>query len=237
MASAAVRRSDARPVSPGIAGREVAPNAAGLSASAPFSPRIRLASMNRFARSFPRTFARLLVGAWLLIAAPAWGVQEESNGEDYALHASYEIQEGTRQGRLRIHIDMPEHWHTYSLTQPSPPGPTLIEVAKSDAFRLTGPFAAEQKPKITENDPIFGKLEEHYDEVDFIAPLEVAPDAKLEGLKIELKVTCQVCSESTCEFLKKRALDVEFGGYYKPQPPPEKGPPADQPKKSGQSPQ
>ncbi len=160
----------------------------------------------------------------ILVFGSSLAAQDAQDDEPYSLKATYQIEKGTRQGRIRVVVDMPATWHTYSLTQPSPPGPTEIKVKESKQFRVSGNFAAKQDAKLTEDDPIFGRLEEHYDEVEFVAPLEVAPGVKAENLQVELQVSCQVCSESTCEFIKKRTLEVEFDGYYEPEPmPPAKG--------------
>ena len=164
----------------------------------------------------------LIVSVVLLGLGPSLSAQDTQDDESYSLKATYQIQKGSREGRIRVVVDMPATWHTYSLTQPSPPGPTEIKVKESEQFRVSGAFAAEQEVKLTENDPIFGRLEEHYDEVEFVAPLEVATGVKPENLQVDLQITCQVCSESTCEFIKKRKLEVEFDGYYEPEPSPQK---------------
>ena len=178
-----------------------------------------------------KSLFRLLACAWALLVTSAFfslgsslAAQDLQDEDSYSFKATYQVQQGSRQGRIRVLVDMPAKWHTYSLTQPSPPGPTEIKVQESKQFKVSGSFAAAQEAKVTEDDPIFGRLEEHYDEVEFVAPLELAPGVKPENLRVELQITCQVCSESTCEFIKNRTLEVEFDGYYKPAPAqPEKG--------------
>ncbi len=149
----------------------------------------------------------------------ARAVQSGAEDEQFRLSAQYQVQKDSQAGRILVRFELPEGWHTYSLHQESPPIATKIHLKKSTAFHNDGVFKADHEPKITERDPVFDvRLEEFYDGVVFAAPIEIVDGVDPEKLTIELTVTCQVCSESTCDFVKDRKLAVKFDGYYEPKP-------------------
>ncbi len=153
----------------------------------------------------------LLFGLSLLTA---WA---DDDDETIKLTARYEIEKGTRTGRLVVECEIIDGSHIYSLQQASPPGPTKIKIAESKFFQSKGEFTANREPKVTEHDPVFEtRLEEFMEKVAFTRPIEVTSEADLEKLKIELTVSGQVCSDNDCEMFRDKKVDVSFGGYYDP---------------------
>jgi thiol:disulfide interchange protein DsbD len=102
--------------------------------------------------------------------------------------------------RLFVTAEMKPGWHIYSITQPiGGPIATKIELAPSEAFRLTGDFQAATPAK-TRVEPLFGGLEveEHYDEITWFAPIEFAPGVDPATLSIQGSITAQPCDASSC---------------------------------------
>ena len=156
-----------------------------------------------------------------LIVAISWIVSAAVGVDDDRLpikfQAKYQLQEGSRTGRVMIVCEIPEGRHIYSLQQTSPPGPTKIQVADSNAFKTTDAFAANHKPTVIEHDPVFETRLEQFDgKVTFSAPIELATGAQLEKQTIELVVNCQVCSDSGCVLVRNKKIEARFGGYFDP---------------------
>lgn len=138
-------------------------------------------------------------------------------GDPIKLIGRYEIETGTRVGRLVVTCEIPDGAHIYSLEQSSPPGPTKINVAKSDAFECVEKFTAQQEPLVIEHDPVFEtRIEQFTGDVNFTAPIKVSAKADLEKLKIGLTITLQVCTDSGCVMIRNKKVDVTFGGYFDP---------------------
>ena len=156
----------------------------------------------------------ILIFGWMALQN-AWSDDEL---QAIKIQAHYQIQSGTRVGRVVIVCDIPEGHHIYSTQQASPPGPTKIKIADSDKFKLTAGFTADRKPIVVEHDPVFETRLEQFDgKVAFTAPLQLAGDAELEKLVMELTINCQVCTNTECVIVRNKKIEVQFGGYFDPE--------------------
>jgi len=185
----------------------------------------------------------LLLVALLAVLAPAAtnGVTSNSNaafaGEDNPFGAfsgfgdpssgfmrkratfvgSYQIEKGTRAGRLAIEATIQPDWHIYSTTQPSGgPQPTRIQVAASRDFEVVGQLVLESDPIVREDEAFPGvSVEELTGDVRWTVPIRVADHADLETLNVEVTINGQACETSgLCELVSERLTDVSFAGYY-----------------------
>jgi hypothetical protein len=130
------------------------------------------------------------------------------------MRARYEIEPKSRAGQIVVECEIPEGHHIYSMDQSSPPGPTKIQIAKSDQFDLTASFTANRMPDVIEHDPVFEtRLEQFSDKVTFTIPLQLTPDVDPQKVAVTLIVNCQVCSEDGCVLIRNKKLDAIFGGF------------------------
>jgi len=102
--------------------------------------------------------------------------------------------------RLFVTAKIKPGWHIYSITQP-PGGPitTTINLAPSEAYRLTGDFQAATLPE-TKVEPRFGGLEveKHHGEVTWYAPIELVAGVDPAALTIEGAIRAQSCDDNSC---------------------------------------
>ena len=135
-------------------------------------------------------------------------------GERVTLSGKYQIEKGTRNGRLSITAEIEPGWHVYSVTQPEG-GPTrsVLKVAESDDFAVTGPFQPNVAPHVKPPDVFSVNSEEHEDEVIWTAPIQVSEGVDPAGLKPEVKYNGQVCKVSCIE-IRGREVEVSFDGFY-----------------------
>jgi thiol:disulfide interchange protein len=126
----------------------------------------------------------------------------------------YQIEKGTRDGRLSITAKLEEGWHVYSVTQPAG-GPTrsVLKVTTTDDFEVTGPFQPDVPPHIKPPDVFPVNSEEHELEVTWTAPIRIGEGVDPAGLKPEVKYSGQVCKVSCIE-IKGRSIEVGFDGFY-----------------------
>ncbi len=161
-----------------------------------------------------KPFALILIFGWIA-SSIAWS---DDDLQAIKIQALYQIQSGTREGRVVLLCNIPEGHHIYSTQQASPPGPTKIKIADSDKFKLTAGFTPDRKPAVIEHDPVFETRLELFDgKVAFTAPLQLTGDAELEKLAIELTINCQVCSNNECVIVRNKKIEVRFGGYFDPE--------------------
>lgn len=133
------------------------------------------------------------------------------------IRARYEIEPKSRAGQIVVECEIPEGHHIYSMDQSSPPGPTKIQIAKSDQFDLTAPFNANRAPEVIEHDPVFEtRLEQFSEKVTFTIPLQLAPDVDPQKVAVTLIINCQVCSDAGCVLIRNKKLDALFGGFVDP---------------------
>ena len=116
--------------------------------------------------------------------------------------------------RLFITAEIPEGWHTYSVTQKSG-GPirTKIKLEKSDQYRLLDAgFKVTPAPTVTfqeawKNLPV----EHHEGRVTWHAPIELAPGMDVGQLRITGVVNAQRCDANGCIPPADFAFTAELG--------------------------
>lgn len=139
------------------------------------------------------------------VAAPAGNV---------AFSASYQLENGSRKGRLTVNATIAEGWHLYSTTQAEGgPKPSVITVT-SDFLKVTGPFTADKEPEIGHAEDIWPglALEEMYGKVNWTAPFELSRDVDPKTTDIEVEFDGQICQESCIPVTEK--FVAKFSSFY-----------------------
>lgn len=111
--------------------------------------------------------------------------------------ASYTV-EGETEGMLIVTARMGDEWHLYSMTQPSGgPTPTSIRLTGPAGVALAGGFTPDAPPRIGSSSAWPGlKIEEHYGEVTWRAPLRLPAGFSDE---LQLSVTALACmTDGSC---------------------------------------
>lgn len=131
--------------------------------------------------------------------------------------AQYELENGSKNGRLTVTAKIADGWHIFSLTQPSGAtgGPKVSKIKlKSDFLKLTGPFAADHPPEIGSDEDIWPglPLEEYHEKVVWTAPFELTSDIDPAKTEIEMSFDGQACMESCVEV--KENFKAKFAGNY-----------------------
>ena len=104
---------------------------------------------------------------------------------------------GGGKGTLSVTAKIKPEWHIYSLTQkPVQAVPTTITVAPSKEYRLTGQFRSNLPPQVVQNDG--ATFEEHFGEVTWQAPIELAAGVDPRNVKIAGEARIQSCNEGSC---------------------------------------
>lgn len=131
-----------------------------------------------------------------LLRADGLGGAFDDSAGDLIVHASILPPTGSRPAQLSVAIDIPEGWHTYSITQPAGgPNRTLIKLDPSDEFKLGGSYTVDPAPHVHTDDAFPGvPQEEHTGHVTWTAPLEFRQGVDLHRLKISGVVNAQRCS-------------------------------------------
>jgi hypothetical protein len=134
------------------------------------------------------------------------GLGNQDDGPQLFLDASFDLEEGTRTGRLHVTARPAAGWHTYSMTQPpGGPQPSKLTLAKSAEYKLLGPFTPDHAPDAKPSaeffeDPLTRKkpitVEEHHEPVTWTAPIELADNVDPQQLTIGVKYSGQVCKTS-----------------------------------------
>ncbi|NLX56084.1 MAG: hypothetical protein GXY58_13310 [Planctomycetaceae bacterium] len=160
----------------------------------------------------PPAFDGLFGADLLSLDAP----EDDATGAHVQFTGMFQLQEGSRSGRLTLTATMQPGYHVYSTTQPrGGPLPTVIQVLESADYRLTGEFAADRDPSVHEDAAFPGvRLEQFEREVTWTAPLELAESAELESLQIHATVNGQLCEASgSCELIADVPVVASFAGY------------------------
>ncbi len=140
------------------------------------------------------------------------GLGSEAGSVSFA--AKYEIENGSRSGRVTVTADVSDGWHIFSVTQlEGGPKPTKITVA-SEFVKLAGPFTPNHDPEIAHQDDIWPGLpiEEHHGQVVWSAPIELSSDIDPQKTVIDLVFEGQVCQEACIPINEK--VPAKFAGYY-----------------------
>lgn len=132
--------------------------------------------------------------------------------KELKLSGSFELENGSRKGKLVLHAKAEMSWHTYSQTERGGPGRTTITVAKSSEYQVNGPFTPDRDPHIGKfvDEPV-----EEFEEVVWSAPLEISEGVDPETLTISVTFDGQVCGGDGACILVKREVPASFAGYYK----------------------
>lgn len=168
-----------------------------------------------------------LFGIWMAPASaqssPPVGLQDAKRQDDglnepkLKLTARFHIEEGTRRGFIIIRARIPKNNYIYGVHQKKGSPSSKFVLAKSDQIRITGRFKPDKAPKVIANDPIFKtRIEKHFEEVQFYAPIEVRPSADPTTLRPQIRFNGQMCSDAGyCVPIRDRMIQAEFAGYFR----------------------
>lgn len=157
----------------------------------------------------------------LLDQLPGVFGDDADQGPKVFFNARFEVESGTRNGRLLISAEPAPGWHIYSITQ-KPGGPlrTELAVATTPQVKLAGPFAPDHAPETVLSDvfkdpkdpkkPL--EIEEYHKAVTWAAPIEFAAGVDPESVTISVKYDGQVCKESCISVTEN--LEAKFAGIY-----------------------
>lgn len=137
----------------------------------------------------------------------------------FRLSSRFHLKKGSDEGYLIVKFELPKKSYIYSLTQPEGFVKTKITVAASPHFSLIGKqtFTPDQKPKIIERDPDFGKrLEKHSGVVQFFVPIKLKKTIAANQLLIKCEVDGQICNETTCLPISSKKTTAKFAGFFDP---------------------
>ena len=150
------------------------------------------------ARRLPyRTVAVLGVALALAAAAPSPLAQGQALPITWSAPAAAVVAVAGGTASVEVSARIEEGWHLYSLTQPSPPEPTVISVPAGQMFALSGPVEAPLPEKGF--DEAQGAETEYYKEsATFRLPLTVAKAAKPGAHTLTVTAKWQACNGSLC---------------------------------------
>ena len=116
--------------------------------------------------------------------------------QDIEVVAEVELKTGTRDGLLTVTANIPDGFHTYSLTQPVG-GPTHSTLKiNGTGIQLTSDFLAQQEPE-KHDDELMGPMEELRGMVSWVARVQVSPEVDPAKLKAKIDLFAQVCTDLT----------------------------------------
>ena len=116
--------------------------------------------------------------------------------QDIEVVAELELKTGTRDGLLTVTANIPDGFHTYSLTQPVG-GPTKSTLKiNGTGIQLTRDFFAQQEPE-KHDDELMGPMEELRGVVSWVARVQVSPEVDPAKLKAKIDLFAQVCTDLT----------------------------------------
>ena len=128
--------------------------------------------------------------------------------------AQYELENGSKNGRLTVTAKIADGWHVFSVTQPpGGPKPSKFKL-KSEFLKLTGPFAADHAPEIGSAEDVWPglPLEEYHEKVVWTAPFELTSDIDSAKTEIEVEFDGQACMDACVEV--KDSFKAKFAGNY-----------------------
>jgi len=130
----------------------------------------------------------------------------------------FQIERGSRAGRLAITATLDPHWHVYSITQKDGgPQRSELKVGESDRFQLRGPFQPDPPPKIKDFEYFDVPVEEHSESVTWTAPIQLADGTPPEDLVISVTFDGQVCEDGgRCIPIEGREIQALYAGSYEP---------------------
>lgn len=128
--------------------------------------------------------------------------------------ASYELEEGTPRGVIRVTATPDPGYHIFSVTQPDG-GPAKTIITSTDSSIKLGTFEPDLPPHISLEEPGFEGLqvESHEGAVTWAASFELGSVPEKPG-PIELSIKAQVCIEGKCIPILGEKVTAEFESYY-----------------------
>lgn len=139
-----------------------------------------------------------------------------TGGDPIQLQASFEVAEGTQQGRVHVDATLQEMWHVYSVTQPDGgPSRTVLKLADGSAAKLTGSFVPNRDPKRSVSAQFPGvTIEEHEHEIRWTAPIEFAAGVDPAKAKLTVAAVGLTClTDGSCQPFKQD-LEATMSGTY-----------------------
>jgi hypothetical protein len=138
------------------------------------------------------------------------------NGLPCRFEASYELEEGSNRGAVRITATPDPGYHVFSITQPDK-GPSKTTIGfSSPNVRIVGNLEADSIPEISLNEVGFeGKqVEMHSEPVTWTASIELDAAPAKEPTGIELIINGQLCKTGQCIGIRNHSVEAQFIGYY-----------------------
>ena len=125
-------------------------------------------------------------------------------GSEVTLKSEFSLAQDSSPSRLYVTATIAEGWHIYAIDQGHLPngggGPmvTEINIQESDSIRVLAPFQPVEPPQTHVDNEIWTGLElrEHYGQVTWYAPIEIAAGVDAASLTIEGELNAQACKES-----------------------------------------
>lgn len=139
--------------------------------------------------------------------------RKEEDQKPYKLSTRIHLEQGGNKGYLVVKVELNPDFFVYALTQSGEAPPTKLSLGETKQFKLAGKFTPDVSPKIV-TDEFLGRVEKHAKEVQFFAPIELAPGVDSSDLKYELSFKGQVCGDSSCMPVKEKLVG-KFAGHFK----------------------
>lgn len=144
-----------------------------------------------------------------------FGLPTLPGAKQVELEATYELQQDSQVGRLKVVATIIDGWHMYSVTQPAG-GPLETKIkSSSDFIEFSGPFAPDHAPDVKFEEFWPGvPIEEHHGTVTWTAPLKLTKDIDPATSPLKLQLNGQVCKpDGSCIPISEK-FDAKFTGYY-----------------------
>ena len=159
-----------------------------------FKPNLTLSCCSRwFCNSIAKPTVALVI---FLLACYATLPCSQTQAQKIQVSAELELKSGTRDGLLTVTAEVPDGFHTYSLTQPAG-GPTRSTLKlDGTGIQLTSDFVPQQEPE-KHDDEFIGPVEELRTAVSWVAKVQVSPEVNLAKLDTKIDLYAQVCDDET----------------------------------------
>lgn len=141
---------------------------------------------------------------------PSFGKSEKK----VEFESRFLMEKGATHGILSVKAKIAEHWHMYSVTQPSGgPLPTVIQLsaASKKVASFTGKFEPKSDP-IPRDRGFSVPAEEHDGTIIWTAPIALAEGVDPTTANIVVTIEGQVCDDACIPVSEK--VTATFGGYY-----------------------
>ena len=133
--------------------------------------------------------------------------------QEIEVSTDLELKTGTRDGLLTVTAEIPDNWHTYSLTQPE--GGPIRSTLKLEGtgIQLIGDFVGQQQPE-KHDDEFLGALEELRGTAIWVARVQVSSDVDLAKLQATIGLYAQICNDENqqCTAPTTYSGEVKFLG-------------------------